>query len=286
MGWVRLDDRITEHPKIAAAGPFGFAVFVAGIAYCNRNLTDGFIPRSVAATLLSAEWIDSEGTIWTAAQHSGHRGEDIECLQVVEHLVDIGLFYRVDCHAVTNTAGYAIHDYEDYQPSRSDVIEKREKDLERQKKWREGKEKTAKVQGKTPRKRHAVTNAVNNATVTSDPTPTPTVTTEPNGSVAVSRVEHAGDVLAAVSEAFTAKGIPISARHRGILGKQARELIDSGFDFDAVVLACVISLKRGEPQNAHFIAADLVTAKAGERITRREYEKALQDEMEVGRGSA
>jgi len=111
-----------------------------------------------------------------------------------------------------------------------------------------------------------------------------TTTTAPNGSVvAASRDQHAGDVLAAVSEAFTAKGIPISTRHRGILGKQARELIDSGFEFDAVVLACVTALRRGEPQNVHFIAGDLVTAKAGQRLTRREYERALQDEMELGR---
>ncbi len=116
------------------------------------------------------------------------------------------------------------------------------------------------------------------------PVPNPITATAPNGSVAAaSRDQHAGDVLAAVSEAFTAKGIPISTRHRGILGKQARELIDSGFEFDAVVLACVMALRRGEPQNAHFIAGDLVTAKAGQRLTRREYERALQDEMELGR---
>jgi len=116
------------------------------------------------------------------------------------------------------------------------------------------------------------------------PVPNPITATAPNGSVAAaSRDQHAGDVLAAVSEAFTAKGIPISTRHRGILGKQARELIDSGFEFDAVVLACVTALRRGEPQNVHFIAGDLVTAKAGQRLTRREYERALQDEMELGR---
>lgn len=94
----------------------------------------------------------------------------------------------------------------------------------------------------------------------------------------------AGSVIGAVVDLLGAHDIPISERHRGMLGKQAKDLLASGFDVDAVVLACVTALRRGEPQNAHFIAADLVTAKAGQRMTRREYERALEDAMEVGVG--
>jgi hypothetical protein len=182
VGWVRLDDRITEHPKVAAAGPLGLAVFVAAIAYSNRNLTDGFIPRSVAATLIGGEWTDWEGTIWRAAAHSGFQGEDFDCLEIAEHLVDVGLFHKPESNAVSNAGshtlrerdGYVIHDYEDYQPSRKEVLAQREKNAERQFKLREKREK-----GRISRqKRNAVTNAgsntVSNGPVTSAPTPTPT----------------------------------------------------------------------------------------------------------------
>lgn len=89
-------------------------------------------------------------------------------------------------------------------------------------------------------------------------------------------------VLGAVIDTFAASNIPISSRHKGIIGKQAKELLIDGFDFETVVVASVISLRRAQPQNLHFIAADLVMARAGQRMTRREYEQALQDEMELG----
>lgn len=47
MTWVRLDDEFGEHPKIAALSDSALALFVTGLAYCNRNLTDGFIPHPV-----------------------------------------------------------------------------------------------------------------------------------------------------------------------------------------------------------------------------------------------
>ena len=46
MPWVRIDDGYADHPKMAAVGPLGQALWLAGLAYCNRYLTDGFIPRT------------------------------------------------------------------------------------------------------------------------------------------------------------------------------------------------------------------------------------------------
>lgn len=88
-------------------------------------------------------------------------------------------------------------------------------------------------------------------------------------------------VVGIVVDTFTAKGIPIPSRHKGMLARQAKELLSDGFDYETVVVASVVALRRGQPHNAHFIASDLVFARAGERMTRREYEKALQDEMEL-----
>lgn len=52
MSWARLDDAMLDNEKIVAVGPLGFALHVAGILYCARNLTDGFIPAGKVALLL------------------------------------------------------------------------------------------------------------------------------------------------------------------------------------------------------------------------------------------
>lgn len=96
------------------------------------------------------------------------------------------------------------------------------------------------------------------------------------------RAKTARDVVAAVVDTFQAKGVPIASRHKGMIARQAKELLSDGFEFETVTVAAVIALRRAEPQNLHFIAADLVMARAGEKMTRREYERALQDEMEIG----
>lgn len=93
---------------------------------------------------------------------------------------------------------------------------------------------------------------------------------------------NAGDVLGATLDAFRTLGIPVASRHRAIIGRQVKELLTDGFDPHTLILASAIALKRMEPQNLHFIAGDLVMARGGVRMTRLEYEKALQDEMEIG----
>ena len=92
----------------------------------------------------------------------------------------------------------------------------------------------------------------------------------------------AGDVLAIVCESFASAGIPLVPRFKAIIGKQAKELLEAGFDAETLVAAAAIALKRSEPQNLQFIASDLVMGRAGVRMTRRDYEKALQDEIEIG----
>ncbi len=94
MPWVRLDDEFPEHPKVASAGPRAAWLFVCGLCYCNRNLTDGFIPTNIVksfggnartiAKLLAVK-------LWEA------KGDD----------------------------GYQVHDYEKYQPLREQVLAER-----------------------------------------------------------------------------------------------------------------------------------------------------------------
>ncbi len=124
MAWVRVDDQFSENPKHAAVGPVGWGVWLAGLAYCNRNLTDGFIPRSVAHTFADFKMVDAEGWIWTIARTSGSGGADLDGEWIAGRLVEAGIWHESD-------GGYMVHDYLEFQPSREAVTAKRAKTAER-----------------------------------------------------------------------------------------------------------------------------------------------------------
>lgn len=114
MPWVKLDDHFDEHPKLAEAGPLGIALWVSGLAYCNRNLTDGFIPYRVAHCLLSFEGIGI---------FNGMQGQDVTCEMVAGILVDAGLWEM-------DGRDYRVHDYLEFQPSKAEVIAARTNKVE------------------------------------------------------------------------------------------------------------------------------------------------------------
>ena len=92
MGWVRLDDGFANHPKLVAVGATGMAMFVAGLCYCSRYLTDGFIPQAQVKLLINIR--DSSN--------------------VAARLVGAGLWEPAE-------GGFAVHDYLVYNPSRRDA---------------------------------------------------------------------------------------------------------------------------------------------------------------------
>lgn len=98
MAWVRIDDRFDEHPKIAALEAAAVQAFIFGLCYCNRNLTDGFIPRAIGARFQR---------------------------RAVKALEAGGLWERTD-------TGWRLHDYLEYQPSRQEVERERARGAERQ----------------------------------------------------------------------------------------------------------------------------------------------------------
>lgn len=118
MPWVRIDDHFDEHPKFAQAGPLGMAMWVTGLAYCNRNLTDGFIPWAVAHRLLTWEYLgpaEERGrAVYAIGVSSGMSGEDVDCALVIGLLISARLWEEVD-------GGYRVHDYTDYQPTKDEV---------------------------------------------------------------------------------------------------------------------------------------------------------------------
>jgi hypothetical protein len=46
MPWAKLDDRIDENPKVLSVSIPARWLYVCGLAYCARNLSDGYIPRA------------------------------------------------------------------------------------------------------------------------------------------------------------------------------------------------------------------------------------------------
>lgn len=108
MVWVRLEDDIGDHPKLAAIDDHAFAIYVCGLAYCNRQLTDGFIPTGIGLTL----------------RHCGGKTK-----QAITALVGARLWEVVD-------GGWRIHDFLDYQPSKETVQKERARSATRQSRHR------------------------------------------------------------------------------------------------------------------------------------------------------
>lgn len=107
MVWVRLEDTFPDHPKVAGLSDGAFRVFVEGLCYCNRHLTDGALPAPCRLPAGS-----KAGTFRRRANE----------------LVRAGLW-------TPDGAGWRVHDYEKYQPTRAQVLRQRE--LARDRKRRE-----------------------------------------------------------------------------------------------------------------------------------------------------
>src|SRR3972149_6647508 len=92
---------------------------VAGLCYCNRNLTNGFVPWAVARTLVTWEFLeppddDGERRICEVGVTSGMAGDTVDAEYVIRLMLQTGMWVEVP-------GGYTIHDYTDYQPSREQV---------------------------------------------------------------------------------------------------------------------------------------------------------------------
>lgn len=132
MVWARIDDEILDNAKIAKAGVFGFAMQVAGIAWCCRNLSDGHIPYArvtALLTLTSVEFDRANPLALPGGPKSMAGDTGLDPYIVADHLVDVGLWSRTE-------HGYEIHDFLEYNPSRADVIAERERARKRVEKHR------------------------------------------------------------------------------------------------------------------------------------------------------
>lgn len=115
MTWVQIDDQFPEHRKIAGLSDAAFRLHFSGIAYCSRQLTDGLIETDAVPTLVRK---------YKPA--------------ALAELVERGLWKPIGMPG-QKPAVYEIHDYLQWNPSREQVMARRQKASERAKKWRETK---------------------------------------------------------------------------------------------------------------------------------------------------
>jgi len=93
MTWAKFDDRFPDHEKIAPLGNSAFRLHVTAICYVAAQLTDGLV---------------SAGSLRRIGWACDNLAAD------VQELCAAGLWEIVD-------AGYVIHDYLDYNPSKAEV---------------------------------------------------------------------------------------------------------------------------------------------------------------------
>lgn len=97
MTFLLFDDNYGQHPKISCLCDGSYRLHTNGILYCGRNLTDGFVHKSVVRTL-----------------HPKFRAS------YLTELVVAGLWIKVN-------DGYNIHDYLQWNKPRDEVLAAKEK---------------------------------------------------------------------------------------------------------------------------------------------------------------
>lgn len=92
--WVKVDVNVTEHPKCVALSPDAWTLWLHGLTYAGRNLSDGHIPTVMLSRLSGVP----------------------RPQKAADELVDAGLWDEID-------EGWLIHDYLDHQRSAEEAAE-------------------------------------------------------------------------------------------------------------------------------------------------------------------
>lgn len=125
MVWVKIDDGFSEHPKIAKVGAIGAWIQVQALCYSNRNLTDGFLPESIANNFghngTEHIGIATGGIMGGSGRPLAEIGQDCNEIDWPMIMVEAGLWEVVD-------GGYLIHDFLKFNPSKEQILNARQKD--------------------------------------------------------------------------------------------------------------------------------------------------------------
>lgn len=107
MAWVKLDDGFPEHPKVELAGDRAAWLYVCGLAYCSRTLSNGFIPKGRLRHLVRLP----------------------SPQKLADKLVEVGLWDALD-------NGWLVHDYAKHQRTKEQVERTRESNRIRAERYR------------------------------------------------------------------------------------------------------------------------------------------------------
>lgn len=102
MVWFKIDDGFWSHPKVLELSDAALALWVRAGSYCAQQLTDGHVTRAALRML------------------GGNHDAAVE-------LVIAGLWDEAE-----GGNGWVFHDWDDYQPTREQVMEQRAKEALRQ----------------------------------------------------------------------------------------------------------------------------------------------------------
>jgi hypothetical protein len=123
MPWVKLDDQFPDHRKLAELGDYAPAcgwLYVCGLAYCNRQLTDGRIPKAHVHRLASFRHLSiGTGRVGSNEAPLAPMPEAIDADELAEMLVDAGLWED-------DGDFFLVHDYGEYQFTKVEVEAMRE----------------------------------------------------------------------------------------------------------------------------------------------------------------
>jgi hypothetical protein len=109
MTWFKVDDRLHGHRKARIAGPAAMGLWVLAGSWAADQLTDGFVPRS---------------QVHAFAENA---------LELVERLVSVELWLPT---VQLGEDGWLFHDWTDFQPTKADVMARREFEREKKRKKR------------------------------------------------------------------------------------------------------------------------------------------------------
>jgi hypothetical protein len=131
LGWFKVDDGFWSHPKTLQLSAGAVALWVRSGSWSCQQLTDGIIP-SYTLPMFGAD--ESQA----------------------DELIGVGYWYRHD-------GGYEFHDWAEYQEASEAVKERRRKNAEKMRRWREAKLEKASSNAGRDQVTDQVTDPVSNA---------------------------------------------------------------------------------------------------------------------------
>lgn len=94
----------------------------------------------------------------------------------------------------------------------------------------------------------------------------------------------AADIIGAMVDVLALDGIPVSGRAKGMIGRQAKELLSDGFDPDVILRASVASYCRAQPHIMHLLAIEITTAEAGKHMSPLEWREKVNNYKAASEG--